>query len=137
MMSRSSLPSPGELVDSYSENHQDARDQNLIDRIDADELQTIAEDADDEHADQRAHDPAASAEETRPAEHDRGDARQVLGLPRVRIADVGAANEEQGGYAVEKTSDGVNAEQQGRRVDAAQASRLGVVSHGIDVAPNS
>src|SRR5215213_4719414 len=119
-MCRSLLPSPRELVDGHSENHQDSSDQNLIDGIDPNELKTIAKDANDKHPDQRTHDPAAAAKKARPAQHHRSDACEILRLPRVGIADVGARHEQQCCYSIEESSYRINPQQQGRCVDTAE-----------------
>src|SRR6185437_54129 len=91
-----SRPSPThELVDRDGEDHEDACHQILVDDLDADERQSVAEDADDDCADEGSEHTPSPAEEARAAEYDGGDGVQVLRcLTRVRIAELRACCEE-------------------------------------------
>ena len=86
-----------QLIDRDGEDDQDAGDEVLVDHRNADQRQAVAKDADDHGTDQRPDDASAASEEARPAEHDCGDAVQVLGgLSCVRIADLRSSYEQHG-----------------------------------------
>ena len=72
----------------HGKNHKDAGDEHLIHGGDSHQLQTVAEDADDQCADQGPEDCASPAKQTRAAKHDGGDAIQVRRLSCLRIADL-------------------------------------------------
>src|SRR5512140_800909 len=105
-----------ELVDRDGSDHQDAGDEHLIGRLDAEQLEAIAEDPDDQGADEGADDAAAATEEAGAAEHDGGDAVQVGRLPGLRIADAGAGDLEYRCDAVGQPCEGVDAQEDPSRV---------------------
>src|SRR3954469_8853781 len=69
---------PDPLVDGDREDHQDAGCEHLVVGIDAREREPAVEDLHDQGTDETADDQAASAEEAGAADHDRGDALQVV-----------------------------------------------------------
>ena len=113
---------------------EDPGDEVLVDHLDADQRQAVAEDADDQGSDQRADDRSPPAEQARAAEHDGRDAVQVLGrLPGVRVADLGAADEEHRGEPGGEAGERVDAEQDAIRVDPGQPRGLAIVADRVDV----
>ena len=126
----------GELIDRDGEDHEDAGDEILVDNLDADQGEPIAEDAHDHGADEGSDDASPPAEKARAAEHHSGDAVQVLcRLARVRITELRAADEQERGEPCRQTGERVDAEEDAIRVDTRQPRCLGVVADRIDVPP--
>src|SRR4029450_5866944 len=81
-LARSQPPPMRELIDRDGEDHEDARDEVLVDHLDPDQRQAVAEDADDDRPDQRPDYCAAPAEQAPAAQHHRR--RRVAGVARAR-----------------------------------------------------
>src|ERR1700737_3536386 len=123
-----------ELVGGDGENHENPGDQDLVDGRYADQRQPVAEHADDQRAEQRADNRSASAEETRAAEHHRRDAVEILGLPRLGVADAGARHRQQRRDAVDRAGERIHGEQDALRRQAHQPRRFGVVAERVQMA---
>ena len=77
---------------------------------------------------------AAPTEEARAAEHDRRDAVEVLGrLAGIRVAELGAGDQQHRSDPVRQARDHVDAEQDAAGLDAGEARGLRVVAHRVDV----
>src|SRR5688572_462551 len=98
---RSSGAPTRELIYGDRENHQDAGDQHLIDRVYAGKLEPVAEDADDQGADKRPDHVASAAEKAGAAEDDGGDAGEIVCLAGLGVADLRPSNQHQTGYAID------------------------------------
>src|SRR6186713_3475526 len=81
-----------ELIRRHGENHQDARDEDLVDGRYPHECEPVPEDADDQRAHERPEHRASTSEEARAAEHDGSYRVEVLSLTGVRVAHSGAGD---------------------------------------------
>src|SRR5207237_1111116 len=122
--SESCLPPAGDLVDSDGQDDQHTSDEHLVNGCNSNQLESIAEDADDKRADQRADDSAAATEQARTTQHHGGNAVEVVGLARVRIANTRARDQQQPGQAVDQASHRVHPEQKPPGVDGGMRTRV-------------
>src|SRR3954454_24012388 len=130
---RSCLDLPDPLIEGDGDQYQHADGEALPDDLDAAELQAVAEDADDEGADQGADHAAPAAEEAGAAEHDGGDRVEVVLGADVRARRGEPADEDPPADRVEQTGDGVDGEQHPVGPDAREPGGFDVVAGGVDV----
>src|SRR5690349_7241880 len=80
------------LVDGDGDDDEHAHREGLPEHVESGEREAVAEDADDEGAEERAPHRAAAAEEARAADHDGRDRVEVEVDARVRRGGVGASD---------------------------------------------
>src|SRR6201999_372184 len=132
-MTFSSGTRPCEFVGGNRENHENAADQDLIDRRHADQREPVPEHAHDQRAQQGPDNRPASAEEARAAEHDGRDAVEVLRLPGLRIAHAGPRHRQQRRDAIEDARERVDRDQDALRRKPHQAGGFRVVAERVEM----
>ena len=104
----------------------------LPEGADVEQVQPVAEHADDERADQRADDAALAAEEVGAADHDRSDGAQLLALRHQRVRRVEPPRHDEPGDRRHQAGEGVGVDLGAPDVDAGDARRLAVAADGVD-----
>src|SRR6478672_9825000 len=97
-----------ELIRRHGENHQDSRDEDLVDGRYAHEREAVPKDADDQRAHERPEYRASASEQARAAEDDGRDRVEVFGLAGVRVSYPGARDRQQRRDAVQHAGEDIH-----------------------------
>src|SRR4029077_7529034 len=98
---------------------------------------TVAEDPDDQGADERTEHAPATAEQACPAHDDGGNAVEVARLAGLGVADAGSSYQDQGGDPIQQTGGRVDAEQDPTRPNTREPRRIRIVPGRIPLTPGA
>src|SRR5260370_32092878 len=126
---RPARPADG-LADPYREDQQDALDDVLRKRLHAEEVQSVAQDPENEHGHYCAHDSPLAARERGPAEDDGHDDVELEADARIRIARRHPRVDEDAGDPRGQAREDVEDDSGRVDRDARQPGRLGVAAAG-------
>src|SRR5271170_1305283 len=123
------------LVDQHGNDDHRAHRDELPERLDIDEHQTILDDRDDEGAGDRPRDIARTAEQAGAADHNRGDGVEQQGLARLRRAGGEATGVERARDARHDRGEEIDLHRQRADVDAGATRRRLARAHRVSVLP--